>query len=220
MGVTPKLKWVTQEKIVSTKKGKTRVFRSSSERRHQIVTAALQCLQDVGYVNLTARKITQYSDVSLGHITYHFKDMEEVLATTYHYASKTLLEATQKSLSESPNNPMDRLKAFLQTGFATDFLKQEYIRVRIDLWSAAQAHDDIALTELRLYQSYRESLLEILEAIANERNSDTEALPFLADHIMATLDGLWLDWARRQDLKAVQNGLEGCTILVDAVLKK
>lgn len=201
-----------------TKKRRTRVFRSSAERRHEIITAALQCLQEVGYAKLTARKITQYSDISLGHITYHFKDMKEVLAETYQYASEALFEATRKNLSKSSKQPIEQLQIFLHTGFAPEFLKQEYVRVRIDLWSAARAHEDIAMTELRLYQRYREALMEILEQIACERDCSTDKLPFLADHIMATLDGIWLDWARRKDMNAVQNGLEGCLILVNTIL--
>ena len=39
-----------------------------------------------------------------------------------------------------------------------------------------------------------------------------EHQPGLADLIMATLDGLWLDWLRRGDTAAVQNGLEGCVL--------
>ena len=34
----------------------------------------------------------------------------------------------------------------------------------------------------------------------------------MADMIMATLDGLWLDWLRRSDAVAVKNGLDGCVL--------
>jgi hypothetical protein len=34
----------------------------------------------------------------------------------------------------------------------------------------------------------------------------------VSDLIMATLDGLWLDWMRRRDPQAVQNGLEACVL--------
>jgi hypothetical protein len=34
----------------------------------------------------------------------------------------------------------------------------------------------------------------------------------VSDLIMATLDGLWLDWMRRRDAQAVQNGLEACVL--------
>ena len=39
-----------------------------------------------------------------------------------------------------------------------------------------------------------------------------ERIPAVADLIMATLDGLWLDWLRRGDEVAVKNGLDGCVL--------
>lgn len=179
--------------------------------------AAFRCLQEVGYAKLTARKIAESSEISLGHITYNFRDMNEVLVETYKYASRILLEATQEDLIKAPTTAYDQLRAFLRTGFSPAFLKKDYIRVRVDLWSASLAHVDIAAAELTLYQRYRESLAAILSKIAIERRNDDAQVTLLADTIMATLDGLWLDWERRQSHDAIDNGLEGCMRLVDAI---
>ncbi|MBL0373350.1 TetR/AcrR family transcriptional regulator [Rhizobium sp. KVB221] len=198
----------------------TKTFRSTEDRRTEIVTAAFRCLQEFGYAKLTARKIAEYSNISLGHITYHFKDMNEVLVETYKYASNALLEASHADVASSPSDPMSQLKIFLRTGFTDTFLKSDYIRVRIDLWSAALFHDEIALTEKSLNDRYRENLVEILERIAAERGHDKAKVAFLADNIMATQDGLWLDWKRRHDDSAIRNGLDGCVMLVNAVLRE
>ena len=200
------------------KRNGTRAYLSSQDRRAEIVAAAFKCLQEHGYARLTARKITQASGISLGHITYNFKDMNEVILETYRYASRALYEATQENLGMAPEAAIDQLRAFLRTGFAPDFLKKDYVRVRVDLWSAALHHEEIASTELALYQRYREQLTLILEKIADERGLARDRVALLADTIMAVLDGLWLDWERRRNEDAVENGLEGCLLLVDAVL--
>jgi AcrR family transcriptional regulator len=197
---------------------KPRVFRPSQERRAEIIEAAFQCLQEYGYAKLTARKIAEHSNIALGHITYHFKDMKEVLVETYRHASMILFEATQQDLSRSPNSPIDQLRVFLGTGFSEVFLKRDYLRVRIDLWSAALAHDDIAVVERELYERYRSRLTELLRNVAIGRGCGPEKVTALADTIMATLDGLWLDWERRHNETAIHNGLEGCIALADAML--
>lgn len=197
---------------------KPRVFRSAQDRRTEIIEAAFRCLQEYGYAKLTARKIAEHSNISLGHITYHFKDMKEVLVETYRYASLTLFEATQQDLSRSSRSPIDQLQVFLGTGFNKVFLKRDYLRVRIDLWSAALAYEEIATVERELYESYRSRLSELLRNVAADRGCDLGAVTPLADTIMATLDGLWLDWERRHDEAAIRNGLKGCLDLVNAVL--
>jgi hypothetical protein len=38
--------------------------------------------------------------------------------------------------------------------------------------------------------------------------SRRDRVPAVCDVVMATLDGLWLDWMRRRDRSAVDRGLE------------
>jgi hypothetical protein len=88
--------------------------------------------------------------------------------------------------------------------------------LRIDLGSAALTHPAIAATERALYDRYRDDLAGHLAALAGPDRLDR--VPALSDTIMATLDGLWLDWMRRRDAGAVQNGLDGCLQLALLVL--
>nr|WP_316652548.1 TetR/AcrR family transcriptional regulator [uncultured Gellertiella sp.] len=200
------------------KAGAGRIYLSTGERRAEIIEAAFRCLQEFGHARLTARKIAGASGISLGHITYNFKDMNEVLVETYKHASHLLFAATLEDMEKAGTAPLDRLTAFLNTGFTAGLLRKDYIRLRIDLWSAALFHEEIAATELALYQRYRDSLSTILGELALERGASLQKIPLLSNTIMATLDGLWLDWQRRQDEEAVRDGLEGCMILVDSVL--
>jgi TetR/AcrR family transcriptional regulator, transcriptional repressor of bet genes len=179
----------------------------STSRRRDLAAAALRCLQREGYASLTARKIAAEAGMSLGHISYHFPSMDALLAEAYVLASETLREAGNRQISDKAT-PLARLEAFLQAGFTPDFLTPTHLRMRIDLWSAALAHPAIAETERALYARYRAELLTHLTALA--ATDRDKAVPEVADLILATLDGLWLDWMRRGDLQAVTNGLAGC----------
>ena len=67
---------------------------------------------------------------------------------------------------------------------------------------ASAAHPAVAETELALYSHYRAQLETLLAPLITP-----DRIPALTDTIMATLDGLWLDWMRRRDRQAVENGL-------------
>lgn len=184
--------------------------RKGGDRRREIAEAALRCLERVGYAELTARKIAAEAKMSLGHISYHFTGMEEVLAEAYKLASQQLQAAGEAKISMPGATPAERLDAFLKAGFTEEFLSPAHLRVRIDLWSAAIAHPAIAETERALYDRYRMQLERLLNQVSDPWKTDR--IPMVSDLIMATLDGLWLDWMRRRDEVAVKNGLEACVL--------
>lgn len=148
--------------------------------------------------------------MSLGHITYHFADMDEVLAETCLLASERLQVAADAKITMPGATPAERLEAFLKAGFSDEFLEMSHLRTRIDLWSAAMSYPTIAQTERALYDRYRAQLETLLHQVSDPWKTDR--IPMVSDLIMATLDGLWLDWMRRRDPQAVQNGLEACVL--------
>jgi AcrR family transcriptional regulator len=181
----------------------------SDARRRALAEAALRVLGREGYARLTARKVAAEAGLSLGHITYNFASMDEVLSEAYRHASADLREATEAALARS-GDPMARVSAFLRAGFAEPFLAPAHIRMRVDLWSAALSHPDLAATERDLYDRYRAALLGLLADLGGP----VEKVEAVADTVMATLDGLWLDWARRQNPAALERGLATCEDLI------
>lgn len=190
---------------------KPRASKPRPDRRADIAEAALTCLQRDGYASLTARKIAAEAGLSLGHITYHYATMDEVLAQAYRLASARL-DAVGWAEMAATTTPLQRLEAFLRAGFTPQMLDHAHLRMRIDLWSAALSHPAIAATEAELYARYRAELEDLLRA------TGTSEVTALADLIMATLDGLWLDHLRRGNDAACRNGLALCLRLVESAL--
>lgn len=184
--------------------------RSVEDRRAQIAQAALRCLQQVGHAGVTARKVAAEAGISLGHISYHFKDMDAVLAAAFTLAAQEVQAAGRAQLDQRGGTPTERLDRFLRAGFTADLMTPAHLRLRIDLWSAALTQTDIAAIERELYNSHRAAVEALLDRMAADYA--IERVPVVADMIMATLDGLWLDWLRRGDAVAVKNGLDGCVL--------
>lgn len=173
-------------------------------RREALARAALTVLQREGYAALTARKVAAEAQMSLGHISYHFADMDELMAQAYRLASAHLQQAEAR-LDADGGSVRDRLEALLRAGFTDEILEPGYLRVRIDLWSAALARPEVAATELELYRAYRARLEQLLTELAGAGRA--ERVPAVTDLLMAALDGLWLDWMRRRDRDSVDRAL-------------
>ncbi|MFA9230199.1 MAG: TetR/AcrR family transcriptional regulator [Microgenomates group bacterium] len=186
----------------------TPAVKKGSDRRQHIVNAALQCLQNQGYAQLTARKVAAEAGISLGNITYYFDSMDALLCEAYELATAHLSQASQIPTGKGGRTPMERLEAYLWAGFSPEVLTSPLLRLRVDLMSAAIENPKLAQIERALYQHHRETLEALLEAVGDKWKADR--IPMVADLITATLDGLWVDWLRRADSSSVKNGIEGC----------
>lgn len=198
-------------------KGPRKLSEANINRREEILVATEIVLRRDGYSGLTARKVAAEAGFSLGHITYNFKGMDEVLSETYRRLSGRLRDSIANAgCANAP--PLARLEGFLDAAFAPELLEPGYLRLRIDLWSAALTSEAIAATEAGLYAHYRSDLEGLLLAVAGDVPARQAEVPLLTDTLMATLDGLWLDWMRRRDEAGIRRGLAGCKALVRAVL--
>jgi AcrR family transcriptional regulator len=190
--------------MTATPAAPRRVLRPTTARRAEIVTAALAILRERGAGALTARAVAARAGMALGQVSYHFASMEELLVETHRAATAELAAVTDAALAETGCDPVARLSAFLHAGFAPDVLTTDYLNPRVELWAAARHHPALADTERALYAGYRAQLVELLSRAAPGDPGPA------ADGIMAMLDGLWLDWLRRGDRQAVDNGLAAC----------
>ena len=141
-------------------------------------------------------------------------EAREFLAEAYRVTSEQLREASMRSLATAASNPLARLEAFLRAGFTDEFLDFHHLRMRIDLWSAACNSEVLAETERVLYDHYRQTLRELMVPLTDGSPEKAKNIPALLDSVMATQDGLWLDWLRRRNRGAVENGLRMCMNLV------
>lgn len=196
----------------------TSFSRFKQNRRRDIAEAAQRVMAREGYAQLSARKVADEAGLSLGHITYNFSGMDDVVAEAYRLLSEKLRDASTRSLATAGSDPIERFDAFLRAGFTEEFLDFHHLRMRIDLWSAACNSEVLADTERALYDHYRQTLEDLLRPLADEVAEKAEAIPALLDTIVALQDGLWLDWLRRRNRDAVQNGLKMCVALVRKTL--
>jgi TetR/AcrR family transcriptional repressor of bet genes len=182
--------------------------RTSDQRRGQIASAALVCLTQVGYAGLTARKVATQAGISLGHLTYHYDTMEAVMAAAYHLVAAELAPPVVAEVSGL--TPAERFEAFLRAVYAPERLSDAALRLRVDLWSAALTHRAIAEIETDLQALMQAKIDDHLSAIADPWK--TGRIPMVEGFVLATMDGLWLDYMRHRDLDAVHGAIEAMVL--------
>jgi AcrR family transcriptional regulator len=187
-----------------------RVLRPTTERRAEIVAAAVAILREEGAGRLTARAVAARAGLALGQVSYHFRSMEELLIETHRAASAELARAKATYMKGVPDDASARLAAFLRGGLADPVLSDDYLNLRVELWAAARHHTALAQTECKIYDQYREQLGRFLADFGV-----VDVVP-VSDAIIAMLDGLWLDWRRRGDMRAVDHILDACMTLAQA----
>ena len=181
---------------------------TSDQRRGQIARAALVCLTKVGYSGLTARKVAAEAGISLGHLTYHYDTMEAVLAAAYHLVAAEL--SPPLVTGAAGLTPAARFEAFLHTVFAPQNLTDAALRLRVDFWSAALTNPAIAAIESNLNDQMRARVEGHLSAISDPWK--TGRIPMVEGFVLATMDGLWLDYMRHRDLDAIEAAIEAMVL--------
>lgn len=183
--------------------------RASGDRRREITVAALDCLIQHGYAGLTARRVAGRAGISLGHLTYHFTNMEEVMVETWRLAADRL--TTCAPLGEMTGlSTTERFAKFLQSVYAPETLTPDTIRLRLDLWSAAQEMPAVAEIERALYDARAAQIEAHLTAISDPWK--TGRIPAVQAFVMATLDGLWLDYMRHKDIESIDAAIDACAL--------
>jgi hypothetical protein len=107
-------------------------------------------------------------------------------------------------------NPTERFAKYLQSIYAPETLTPQNIRLRVDLWSAAQEIPEVAEIERALHEDQRARIEAHLAAISDPWK--TGRIPAVQAFVMATLDGLWLDFMRHGDIEGVDAAIDACAL--------
>jgi AcrR family transcriptional regulator len=121
--------------------GKGANHQRSQATVERIIIAAKQVLLEVGYANLTMRKVAEVAGLALGNVTYHFPFKRNLLIAliqtmTIHYAEQ--FENILQEIAKDPKLTPDQLVRWL----LTDAAEYETVAIFRELW-AMSLHDDL-----------------------------------------------------------------------------
>jgi AcrR family transcriptional regulator len=167
-----------------------------ASHREQLIDGAIQCLQTKGFARTTARDIAAASGANLASIGYHFGSKEallsEALIRVFEERNRHVATATFASEAASP---LERLSAAF---VAVRAIFEEHRPLLVAFVEAmAETQHSPALRQ-SIAAHYRQGRVAIgawiravVEAAGGQLGNDAE---IMASFLMATLDGLVLQW--------------------------
>jgi len=157
------------------------------DRQERILDAVLELLSRHGIAGVSMRAVAREAGVALGLVNYHYTDKFGLIR-----AALLRIEEQDVALVEADPDlaPDERLRTALRRVAEPAFLTTEYLSLRLQLWSLAQAHEDFAHINAAAQQRYREGLAALIRA-ARPQLSAPECDERAAD-VDVIQNGMWL----------------------------
>jgi TetR/AcrR family transcriptional regulator, transcriptional repressor of aconitase len=173
----------------------------SEARRQQIIDAAYQCFARKGFHQTTMRNIYEEAKLSPGAVYHYFDSKDEIIQASFdfdYHRSHELFSAAQESddALKALTNLIDfffqRLKGAAELGAG---------RVNVQGWGEALVNPKLLETLRRLFDNYREALVQIIRRAQEAGQMDKSLDPFAVSQLLLSLYyGLELQKAFDPDL--------------------
>jgi AcrR family transcriptional regulator len=150
-----------------------------ADTRRQLLDAARASLLEVGYANLSTRRIAESAGLALGHLHYHFGSKRNLILAVLADDNERLLER-QRTMYEG-DAPL--WKQWEQAcDYLDDDLRSGYVRVLQEMTAAGWSEPEIA-TSVRAFLG---QWFDLLTAIAERTERGLGSLgPFTAAEVAA-----------------------------------
>lgn len=114
----------------------------SEARREQIIKAAVEVLQEIGYVSTSLAKIAKKAKISTALISYHFSGKEDLMNNTLMYLIEQEWGFINECVSQK-QTPTDKLKVFIEANLVYQEINQANNIALIEIVFNARTSDHI-----------------------------------------------------------------------------
>jgi AcrR family transcriptional regulator len=175
------------------------------DRQERILDAVLELLSRGGISAVTIRAVAQEAGVGLGLVSYYYEDKTRLIGAALHRIHEQDLALVEP---DPTLDPQTRLRAALHRVAAPRFLTTQYLSLRLQLWSLAQAHPDFEQINIQAQKRYRAKLSALIRAArpdltrreCNQRAADIDVVQ----------NGLWLTALLGLDRASIKRSIARC----------
>ena len=177
----------------------------SLDRQGRILEAALGLLSQHGISGVSMRAVAREAGVALGLVNYYYGDKTSLIAA----ALRRIEEQDLLLVEPDPTlEPEERLRRALRRVAAPEFLTTDYLSLRLQLWSLAQAHHDFEEINTAAQKRYRAGLAALIRAArpgltrgeCNRRAADIDVVQ----------NGIWLTALLGLDRTSLRRSVARC----------
>jgi TetR/AcrR family transcriptional regulator, transcriptional repressor of bet genes len=154
-------------------------------RREQIVNAAIQTLDEIGYVNASLAQIAKRAGISTALISYHFSDKNDLMNHVLTYLVQTstayILEKAHQGTS-----PHDQLNAFILASLAYQATHPAHNAALLEIVFNARTPDNIPYYKL---EDDPDPLMQALQDILRQGQESGDFGTFNIDVMASMIQG-------------------------------
>lgn len=177
--------------------------RDKVDRQTLILEAALSLLSRYGIAGVSMRAVAREAHVALGLVNYHYEDKTSLIAAALRWVEEQDVAIVEPDPGLSP---AERVRTALRRVADPEFLTTEYLSLRLQLWSLAQANEAFAHINTEAQARYRRGLAELIRA-AKPTLSRAECGRRAAD-IDILQNGMWLTALLGLDRASIRRTVE------------
>ena len=152
-----------------------------SQRKNEILQAAIEMIADEGYASLTMRALARACGIKLGTLQFHFRTSEDMLRALVDYIAKSYQRSFESLQGRDEPPGLREIVTFVLDDEAGDALCGD--RLWPQLWAMQQVEPLVSDLVEDLYTYY----VEILERALEREGSDTPHAEALA--LISLLEG-------------------------------
>ncbi len=175
------------------------------DREQRILDAVLSLLSQHGISGVSMRSVAREAGVALGLVNYYYTDKTGLIRAALLRIEEQDIELVRGDPTKSPKA---RLRGVLRRVVAPELLTTDYLSLRLQLWSLAQAHEDFAEINTAAQERYRAGLADLIKA-ASPSLSTRECTKRAAD-IDVIQNGMWLTALLGLDRASLNRSVARC----------
>lgn len=174
-------------------------------RRERILDAVVGLLARRGISGVSMRAVAREAGVALGLMNYYYADKTSLICAALRRVEEQDVALVAADPSVPPEN---RLRTALRRVADPEFLTTEYLSLRLQLWSLAQAGEEFARINAEAQERYRAGLARLISA-ARPELSRGECGKRAAD-IDVVQNGMWLTMLLGLDRASLRRAVTRC----------
>lgn len=184
---------------------------ASIAKQQRIIDGVLAVLARAGISGVSMRAVSREAGVALGLVNYHFEDKTSLIAAALRRIGEQDAELVSPTVGLDPGAG---LRAALRRVVDDEFLRQDYLALRLQLWSLAPVEPQFAEINHQAQVRYRGGLEQLIAA-AGPDLGPAETARRAAD-ILVIQNGMWLTSILIADRAAIERGVRRCEAIAFA----
>ncbi|WDP91170.1 MAG: TetR/AcrR family transcriptional regulator [Desulfobacter sp.] len=172
----------------------------ADQRRTQIIQAFYQCVVDAGLAGASIRKIAEAAGVQPSTLHHYFTGRDEIIEEAVAYYTDGIFEGFRTQMkgeageggAENKDGPtLDQAISFI---FSKGMINEEHTGFFLECLVAARGNPRIRATIARLFERFRNAVIEHLVQVPGFEDLAPARQELLASTIVAVHEGIELQW--------------------------